>query len=139
MEIELRVTDGLAPSGDAVILERLMAFNIASFGASERRDLAIPLHDTDGSLTGGLVGFTGRGWLYISMLYIPDNLRGQGLATRMMTLAEDEARARGCIGAYIDTMNPQALNLYRKLGYVEIGRLDALAGGHVVTWLAKRF
>ncbi|MNL25773.1 Acetyltransferase (GNAT) family protein [compost metagenome] len=73
------------------------------------------------------------------MLYIPENLRGQGLATRMLAMSEDEARKRGCIGGYIDTMNPAALGLYRKLGYTEIGKLDALSGGHVVTWLAKMF
>ncbi len=89
--------------------------------------------------SGGLVGYTGRGWLYVSMLYIPEDLRGQGLATRMLTMSEDEARKRGCIGGYIDTMNPEALSLYRKLGYTEIGKLDALSGGHVVTWLAKMF
>ncbi|WJH40424.1 GNAT family N-acetyltransferase [Aliirhizobium terrae] len=139
MESELKVTEGIAPSKEAVILDRLKSFNTASFGESDRRELTIPLYGDEGEITGGLVGYTGRGWLYVSMLYIPEELRGQGLAARMLAMAEDEARQRGCIGAYIDTMNPAALKLYLKLGYAEIGRLDALAGGHVITWLAKRF
>lgn len=137
--MELKVTEGIAPQEEETILEKLRAFNIETFGASDRRELTIPLYDGDGEIEGGLVGYTGRGWLYISMLFIPETLRGQGLATRMMAMAEEEARRRACIGAYIDTMNPQALKLYRKLGYDEIGRLDALSGGHAVTCFAKRF
>ncbi|AYD01702.1 GNAT family N-acetyltransferase [Neorhizobium sp. NCHU2750] len=139
MAVELKITEGIAPQEEDLILHKLRAFNIAAFGASDRRELAIPLYDENGKISGGLVGYTGRGWLYISMLYIPADLRGQGLATHMMGMAEEEARRRGCIGAYIDTMSPQALKLYQRLGYAEIGRLDALAGGHVVTWLARKF
>lgn len=139
MDIELKLTEGLAPEEEEIILDRLKAYNVATFGKSERRELAVPLHDGDGNLVGGLTGYTGRGWLYISMLYIPRELRGHGLAARMLDMAEAEARTRGCIGAYIDTMNPQALKLYRKQGYTEIGTLKDLAGGHSVTWLEKRF
>ncbi len=137
--MELKVTEGIAPLEEDAILQKLRAFNITTFGKSDRRELTIPLYDDGGEISGGLVGYTGRGWLYVSMLYIPEISRGQGLATRMLAMAEDEARKRGCMGAYIDTMNPAALSLYRKLGYAEIGKLDALSGNHVVTWLAKRF
>lgn len=139
MTTDLKVTEGIAPQEEQVILDRLRAYNLATFGESDRRELTIPLYEEDGTVKGGLVGYTGRGWLYISMLFIPEELRGKGLASRMLHMAEDEARARGCIGAYIDTMNPAALSLYEKLGYQAIGRLDSLAGGHKVTWLEKRF
>ncbi|TWF54596.1 GNAT family N-acetyltransferase [Neorhizobium alkalisoli] len=139
MTIDLKVTEGIAPQEEEVILDQLRSYNLKTFGESHRRELTIPLYDDEGTITGGLVGYTGRGWLYISMLYIPENLRGQGLATRIMTMADDEARSRGCIGAYIDTMNPDALRLYLKLGYEVIGRLDSLEGGHCVHWLQKRY
>lgn len=137
--MDLHITESLSASDEATILERLKAFNVATFGQSDRRDLAIELRDDNGTITGGLVGYTGRGWLYVSMLYVPESLRTQGLGTRMLAMAEDEARRRGCIGAYIDTMNPAALALYSRLGYATVGKLDALEGGHVITWLAKRF
>ncbi|WJR65975.1 GNAT family N-acetyltransferase [Neorhizobium sp. CSC1952] len=139
MDIELKLTEGVAPEEEEIILNRLKAYNVATFGQSDRRELAVPLYDDGGKVIGGLTGYTGRGWLYVAMLYIPDGLRGRGLAARMLDMAETEARARGCMGAYIDTMNPQALRLYLKQGYCEIGRLRDLAGGHSVTWLEKRF
>jgi ribosomal protein S18 acetylase RimI-like enzyme len=61
------------------------------------------------------------------------------MAGRLMQLAEQEARARGCTGAYVDTMNPDALSLYLRLGYRKIGELKHLAGGHTISWLEKRF
>ena len=137
--MELKVTEGIAPQEEALILQKLRAFNIATFGESDRRELTIPLYDDEGTVSGGLVGYTGRGWLYISMLFIPELMRAKGLAARLMTMAEAEAAKRGCIGAYIDTMNPAALALYLKLGYHPIGKLEGLAGGHDVTWLEKRF
>jgi len=139
MTNELIITEGLSPHIETAILERLKAYNLDRFGESGRRDLCIPLHDGDGEVIGGLVGYTGRGWLYTAMLFVPETLRGQGLAARMLDMAETEARRRGCIGAYIDTMNPDALRLYLNQGYREIGRLEGLAGGHGVTWLEKRF
>jgi len=139
MDIELKLIEGVTPEDEEIILDRLREYNVATFGRSDRRELAVPLYDPDGKLVGGLTGYTGRGWLYISMLYIPEELRGRGLAGRMLEMAEAEAHVRGCVGAYIDTMNPQALKLYRKQGYSEIGSLKGLTGGHSVTWLEKRF
>ncbi|WP_117193637.1 GNAT family N-acetyltransferase [Rhizobium terrae] len=139
MDIELKLIEDIGPDEENIILERLRAYNLATFGKSDRRALAVPIHDEAGNLIGGLTGYTGRGWLYTSMLYVPEELRGRGLAGRMLEMAEAEARARGCIGAYIDTMNPAALKLYLRQGYTEIGTLEGLAGGHSVTWLKKRF
>ena len=139
MPSRLVVSDIADAEGENAILEAIKAYNVATFGESDRRELNIVIRNDEGRPTGGLVGFTGRGWLYISMLFVPEEMRGQGLATRLMTMAEDEARSRGCIGCYIDTMSPQALRLYQNLGYRKIGELNHLAGGHVITWLEKRF
>ncbi len=139
MPLPLTITETIVPEDEAVILDRLKDFNLETFGRSDKRDLFIPLHDDAGAVIGGLVGYTGRGWLYTAMLFVPETLRGQGLASRMLGMAEDEARRRGCIGAYIDTMNPQALRLYLANSYRVIGSLQHLEGGHAVTWLEKRF
>lgn len=139
MEPDLTVVEGVAPEDENIIFERLKAHNRARFGDSNRRELAIPLRNADGEIVGGLTGYTIRDWLYVAMLFVPEELRGRGIASRMLALAEDEARARFCIGAYIDTMNPDALRLYLKLGYREFGRLHGFSGDHFGTWLAKRF
>ena len=137
MNEQLQVTEGIGEKDEAKLLDLLKSYNVATFGESDRRKLAVPLYDDGGQLIGGLTGYTGRGWLYIAMLFVPEHLRGRGLAARMLELAEAEARSRGCIGAYIDTMNPAARKLYIKCGYSPIGTLEGLTGGHAITWLKK--
>ncbi|MCK8778431.1 GNAT family N-acetyltransferase [Rhizobium sp. NTR19] len=137
MNEQLQVREGIGEEEEAKLLDLLKSYNVATFGESDRRELAVPLYDDGGQLIGGLTGYTGRGWLYIAMLFVPEHLRERGLAARMLELAEAEARSRGCIGAYIDTMNPAARKLYIKCGYSPIGTLEGLAGGHAITWLQK--
>ncbi|MFY8099437.1 MAG: GNAT family N-acetyltransferase, partial [Allorhizobium sp.] len=88
---------------------------------------------------GGLIGYTGRGWLYVELLFVPERLRGQGMAARLLALAEEEARARGCIGAYIDTINPVACRTYERAGYRVFGRIENFTRGLDICWLIKRF
>ncbi len=53
-----------------------------------------------------------------------------GLATKLVAVAEEEATRRGCHSAWIDTLNPKACDLYRRLGYEIFGELkDYPVGG----------
>jgi ribosomal protein S18 acetylase RimI-like enzyme len=79
--------------------------------------------EQDGVLLGGLVGRTGRGWLYVEFLALPMAGHGGGLGRRLMAMAEAEAVRRGCTGAYLYTNQFQAPGFYEKLGYREFGRL----------------
>ncbi|MQY49703.1 GNAT family N-acetyltransferase [Rhizobiales bacterium RZME27] len=136
---ELSILDTWAPEDEKAVETGLVAYNLDRFGPPGFRKLGIFLHDDDGKIEGGLIGRTGRGWLYTQMLFIPESRRGQGLARTLLTMAEEEARARGCIGAYIDSMNPAAVKIYEKLGYTAVGQLGPFAGEYDITWLAKRF
>ncbi|QFY60804.1 GNAT family N-acetyltransferase [Rhizobium grahamii] len=136
---KLKVTKVLSKKDRKQIADRLIAYNIEHFGESDRQKLAIRLRDDAGMLSGGLVGYTARGWLYVEMLFVPEEMRGQGLAGRLLQMAEDEARRRGCVGAYIDTMSPLALGVYKRQGYEPVGSLEEMTGGHSLTWLKKRF
>ncbi|MCY1668184.1 GNAT family N-acetyltransferase [Rhizobium sp. SL86] len=139
MAYDLTVTDAITPEDEKAIEAPLVAYNIATFGKSDKRDLSIPLRNAEGNVEGGLVGYTARGWLYVRLLFIPEAMRGQGLAPRLLQLAEDEAKRRGCIGAYLDTMNPQALKIYQRCGYALIGQHGPLTGDMTISWLHKRF
>lgn len=99
--------------------------------------LAIFLRDEQGNLVGGLLGDTAWGWLYISALWISDRLRRQGIGQRLMAAAEAEAVRRGCRHAAVDTMDFQAPEFYKKLGYCVWGSLDDHPAGHSRIFLRK--
>ncbi|PDT31996.1 GNAT family N-acetyltransferase [Rhizobium sp. L9] len=122
----------------AAITDALSAFNNSDVGPSDRQPLAVLIRDTDGKVTGGLSGITAWGWLFIQLLYIPDTLRGTGIAGKILAKAEDEAKARGCRGAWIDTFNPQALRAYLRQGYEVFGELENFPEGRTRSFLRKK-
>lgn len=135
----LPLTDIVPDTAREAILSALKAHNNVLLGPTDRRDLFVPLVDDDGEVDGGLVGYTGRGWLFVEMLFVPERLRRQGMAGRLLQTAEDEAKARGCKGAYIDTINPAARRAYRRQGYEVFGTLEDFTAGLSLTWLRKLF
>ncbi len=139
MPPSLPPADTVPETARDAILASIKAHNETLLGPSDRRDLFIPIQADDGSVDGGLVGYTGRGWLYVELLSVPERLRGQGMAGKLLTLAEEEAKARGCIGAYIDTINPAACRAYERAGYHVFGRIEDFAKGYDICWLIKRF
>jgi GNAT superfamily N-acetyltransferase len=128
-----------SPSGEDldVILNSLTAYNEAEVGPADRIRLAVLIRDDDGNVIGGLSGYTSWGWLFTQLLFIPEQLRGQGMAARLLDEAEAEARRRGCRGAWIDTFNPQALKAYQRQGYEIFGELPAFVGDRTRSFLRK--
>lgn len=139
MTTPLALFDAVPESAREKILAGIRAHNDTLLGPTDRKDVFIPITVEDGTVDGGLVGYTGRGWLYVEMLFIPERLRGQRMAGRLLEMAEREAKARGCIGAYIDTINPIARRTYELAGFKVFGRIENFAGGNDICWLIKRF
>ncbi|WP_117193638.1 GNAT family N-acetyltransferase [Rhizobium terrae] len=134
---ELEVTASPEAHELAAIGDGLSAFNDADVGPSERRPLAVLIRDIDGKVIGGLNGYTAWGWLFTQWLFVPDALRGTGIAGRLLTEAEAEARARGCHGAWIDTFSPVARKAYMRQGYEIFGELPEFPRGRTRTFLRK--
>ncbi|CDZ62892.1 GNAT family N-acetyltransferase [Neorhizobium galegae] len=134
---QLDVTASPSPEELAVIGEGLTAFNDADVGPSERKTLAVLIRDVEDKVIGGLSGYTAWGWLFTQWLFIPDALRGEGMAGKLLSQAEEEARARGCHGAWIDTFSPVARKAYMRQGYEIFGELPEFPKGRTRTFLRK--
>lgn len=132
----------LAVEPDAATVEALgdalAAFNEAEAGPAESRPLWIIARDAGGQLAGGLRGQTFWRWLFVAWLWVEEAQRGRGLGAALLRAAEDEARRRRCIGAFVDTYSFQAPGFYARLGYAAFGRLEDLPPGGFRTWFAKR-
>jgi GNAT superfamily N-acetyltransferase len=137
VSLSLAVTAAPAAEDLAAIAAGLSSFNDADAGPANRVPLAVLVRD-GGDLVGGISGYTAWGWLYVQWLWLDDVHRGQGLAGRMLDAAEQEARARGCRAAWIDTFNPVALKVYERAGYVPFGALEDFPPGRSRTFLQKR-
>lgn len=135
--MKLSLTATPTPDELGIVSGGLAAFNEADVGPADRMPLAVLVHDDFGAVIGGLSGYTAWGWLYVQWLWLGESLRGQGLAGRLLSMAEEEARARGCHGSYIDTFSPVALKVYQRAGYKPFGALDNFPQGWTRTFLQK--
>jgi GNAT superfamily N-acetyltransferase len=72
----------------------------------------------------GLKG--GAAYGEIKRLWVADAARGQGLAKRLMQVAEDHAKALGMTTLRLDTNAklPEAIAMYRNSGWSEIARFN---------------
>jgi GNAT superfamily N-acetyltransferase len=115
-------TDDAAVAHRNAILEQLSNFNASH--AAPARAAAICIHraDPNGGIAGGLYGMIAYDWLAIELLFIPEDLRRRGLGSQLVAEAEEQARTRGCIGAWLDTFSFQARRFYERQGYSLAGR-----------------
>src|SRR4051812_32128066 len=103
----------------------------------EYTDLGFVARDDDGAVIGAILGNTGRGWLYVDVLWVTESARGQGVGTKLMQQAEDLARQRACFGSYLNTFSFQARPFYEKLGYAVFGTLQDFPIGHQRFYMSK--
>jgi GNAT superfamily N-acetyltransferase len=102
------------------------------------RRFALVLRGDDGAVQGGLRAVTYYGWMFVEILFLPADQRGKGLGTRLMHMAEQEARSRGCVGIWLDTFSFQARPFYERLGYACFGRINDYPPGHSRFFMQKR-
>jgi ribosomal protein S18 acetylase RimI-like enzyme len=119
-------------------VDRMRVIGDAAAGPTRFRTLSVLLCDEDGAILGGLWGYTGRGWLFVELLGLPQASRGGGLGTRVMEMAMAEARLRGCVGVWLDTFSFQARPFYEKLGFSVFGQIENYPTGHSRYFLARR-
>jgi len=79
--------------------------------------LVVSLRDAAGAAVGGLMASTYGEWLMMQTLWLPDAARGQGYARRLLEMAEDEARRRGCRQAFAARCCDAHHGLFERCGY----------------------
>ena len=138
MAVTLDISAAPTDADLAIVGGELAAFNDADVGPSEKLPLAIFVRNETGDVLGGLSGYTAWGWLYVQWLWLSQELRGQGLARKLLAAAESEAIARGCHASYIDTFNPDARKAYERQGYSAFGELSDFPKGRTRVFLQKQ-
>ncbi len=121
------------------IVAPLRVYNREHAAPTEMLPVAILLQDEQGQTVGGLWGRTLFDWLYVELLAVPERLRGQDVGTELMRKAEEIARDRGCVGAWLDTFAFQARGFYERLGYRVFGEIPDHPVGSARYFLSKRF
>lgn len=75
------------------------------------------IRDEKNKIQGGCNGNTLYGCLYIDGLWVTEALRGQGYGIKLMQAAEKHAIKSDCTFMAVNTMDWEALDFYKKIGY----------------------
>jgi ribosomal protein S18 acetylase RimI-like enzyme len=138
MHVRRRMTDEVDEAGVAELRNAVIAFNVSATGFSDGASLGCLLRDGAGQLVAGLDGFTWGGYAMIEWLWVHADHRHEGLGTRLVRAAEDEAARRGCVVVRVNTHTFQAPGFYEVLGYSRIGLAEDTPVGHGEVFLEKR-
>ena len=136
---ELEIHQARDAQAAMVIGRALNAVADALFGIEgSRATLAITAEDDTGQSQGGLWMLVRRDWLFLDLFILAPAARRSGTGARILAMAEDAARARGCTGVWLDTFGFQAPEFYRRQGYAPIGALPDYPAPHARHFFAKR-
>ena len=140
MAFVLSLSSEADPDAEAIIGGGLNAYNDRIVGYADRTALNVLVRDGEGGpVIGGISGRTSLGLLFIDLVFLPDMLRGQDVGTRMMAMAEDEARRRGCRSGVLYTISFQAPGFYQRLGWTQFGEIPCDPPGTSRVFLHKNF
>jgi ribosomal protein S18 acetylase RimI-like enzyme len=117
------------PQLPAWLEDRLYEFNVAATGHDDGAALAFTVRDGE-RVVAGIAGHTWGGCCEIKQLWVDASHRGRGYGRALLERVEAEARARGCARITLSSHTFQAPAMYRRLGFVEVGRVDGFPRGH---------
>src|SRR5882757_6758010 len=138
-EPSLMLTDAPGDQAQDVIREGLADYNLAQAGYGDARPLAVLISDPETQeVIGGLLGRTSMGLLFIDLFFLPQSLRQQGIGSRVIRTAEQEAIRRGCSRAILFTVTFQAPGFYERQGYRALGRIECDPPGHTRICMTKK-
>jgi len=131
LEPKIVLTDAPDPADTAVVQEGLRAYNTSQAGYDDYRPLAVFVTDpVSGKVLGGLYGGSYLGQLRVDRFFLPEDLRRDRLGSRLLAMAEEEGRRRGCTRIALNTMEIQ--------GYEMAARLDCEPPGITRYLMTKR-
>ncbi|MGX1175742.1 GNAT family N-acetyltransferase [Pseudomonas sp. R151218B TE3479] len=138
MTLRIERTDTPTDEERQAILAPLRAYNTAKTGGTVPELVAWLVRDEQDEIVGGLYSRVFFRWLYIELLVVPEQARGQGTGSTLMQMAEALAREKNCVGIWLDTFDFQAPEFYRRHGFTECGLIDDYPPGHQHFFFQKR-
>jgi GNAT superfamily N-acetyltransferase len=138
MNLRIERKHNPSPEEREAILVPLRAYNTSKSVTPPLEHIALLIRDDNDDIVGGVYARLFYQWLFIDLLAVPEQARGQGMGTKLMQMAEDLAREKECVGLWLETFEFQAPEFYKKCGYSEIGDIADYPPGHKHFFFQKR-
>jgi ribosomal protein S18 acetylase RimI-like enzyme len=120
------------------VRQGLVDHNVEQGRMNEGERLAAYLCDRKQRIWGGIVAWIWGTCVEIHYLWVYSTLRGQGYGRALLHALEEEATARGCTVAVLDTYSFQAPGFYQKADYEVFGVIEGFPRGVNKYFMRKR-
>jgi GNAT superfamily N-acetyltransferase len=128
-EYDVVAVDHPEQSAWGIIGRGINDYNQQQAGDDQSQIICFAIQGPDQEIVGGVIAAIYWNWLYIDLMWMKEDLRGHGYGSRLLILAEDEARKRGAKHAFLDTFSFQAPGFYERHGYRVFGELQDFPQG----------
>jgi len=132
------IRPGQAAEIDAFLAERIYEYNAAVTGYRDFEPFGATRLSEAGSIEAGVSGFTWGGCCYVAYLWVAPELRGNGVGSELLSIAEQLARSKGCRLMVLSSHSFQAPGFYTRKGYEQVAQIVDYPVGHSDFFLAKR-
>lgn len=130
VEIVPSQADAQSESLAAFLTDRIYEFNVKATGLDDGLLLAGCIRDDAGDVIAGFNGHTWGGSCELANVWVHENYRGRGIGALLLSAAEAEAVARGCVQVVLATHSFQAPGFYERMGYVRKYTIEGRPQGH---------
>jgi GNAT superfamily N-acetyltransferase len=138
-DAKIFVTDQLDADDAAVVSDGLRDYYVSQAGYYDFRPLAVFVRDPQtGKVIGGLHGRSEFGLVYVAWFFLPEDWRGARIGSRVLAMAEEEGRRRGCTRIALTTLSIEAPGFYQKQGYEVAATIDCAPPGLTRYYMMKK-
>lgn len=137
-DYQIAYVDKPEESAWGIIGRGISQYNKQQAGDNKFQRLCYVLQAPDETIVGGVIGETYWDWFYVDLLWVEEELRGRGYGHHLLVKAEEEARRRGAVHAYLDTFSFQAPAFYEQHGYQVFGELEDFPPGYQRYFMRKQ-
>lgn len=134
--IELRRGD--VQEIESFLADRIYEFNAKATGYFDGESFAAVQRDEAGTILAGISGYTWGGLCLVSYLWVAEQHRGSGIGSRLLRVAEQHAKGKGCVVTLLSTHSFQSPGFYIRMGYEQQASIKDNPVGHSDVFYAKR-
>jgi len=140
--VKIELTTSPSAEDAKTISQGLVNFNLETAKNLDPEEtetkFSVFVRDDRGTVTGGLRATCFWNTLHIELLWLSEDVRGQGIGSSLVKKAEQFAVEQGYELALLESTSWQAKSFYEKLGYELMGTLQQYPKGHSTHFLTKR-
>ncbi|HAT8893443.1 TPA: GNAT family N-acetyltransferase [Legionella pneumophila] len=117
MTLKLTFAENPNPDDVHVLTNGIKSYAKQERGFESLDFFACFIRDADNKIVGGCSGGTLYGGLHIDNLWVSEQIRHQGWGTKLMHAALKYGQEKSCAFATVNTMDWEAIEFYKKLGF----------------------